>query len=518
MTNSEMETLIKSEITLPSPPAIAVQILNTVQSENAALSDLADIIATDPALTGKMLQIANSGFYSLNSEVTSIDRALAVLGTNVIKNIALSFVIATELRGDNESGFDFDRYWRRSVASAVAAELLTHQLELKNEDIFVTALLHNIGMLVLYLHNRQEYSELLQRADITEKPLTVVERKQFGFDHPQVGSALISTWGLPETISAAICFHHTPEEAPEKSRETATILYFADQLAALYTETDTARKARDIQEKLRNCYSFDEKQVRELLDDVASKSIEILKTFEIEPGDIRPYSQMLQEANEELGKLNLSYEQLVIELKEAKEKSEQLAKQLKDANLRLSDLVYIDTLTELYNHRYFQESFSTELSRAVRYQSTVSLIIFDIDFFKKVNDTYGHPVGDLVLRTIAGEVKKSVRPSDIVARYGGEEFAVILPETDLSGVKVFAARLRRCVEAVTTSAEGQQIKVTISIGGTTFYPDKHRCNKDLLFKIADQGLYMSKQTGRNRATILAADDVLANESSEAENS
>ncbi|HIE19001.1 TPA: GGDEF domain-containing protein, partial [Candidatus Bathyarchaeota archaeon] len=136
----------------------------------------------------------------------------------------------------------------------------------------------------------------------------------------------------------------------------------------------------------------------------------------------------------------------------------------------------------------------------------VPLIIFDIDFFKKVNDTYGHPAGDQVLQNIAKEVKKTVRPSDIVARYGGEEFAVILPETDISGVKVFAARMRRCVEGVITHVEEKQIMVTISVGGTTFSPDQQGVTKDLLFKTADRGLYISKKNGRNQVTILTTEN------------
>jgi len=504
--DDQLQQLITKEINLPSPPAIAVQILNTMQKEDAALSELARIIAADPALTGKMLQIANSGFYTLKSEVTNIDRALSVLGTNIIKNIALSFVIATDLRGEEHSSFDFDDYWRRSVTSAVAAELLSKRLGKKDEDIFVTALLHDIGMLVMFLHKRGEYSDLLQGAKLSDQPLTSLENEKYNFNHQQVGNVLIQTWGLPQRICDAIGFHHNPETAPEESQKTAKILQFADQLAAIYNETDTAEKARILQGQLQEHYSLKQDQIRELLDEVADKSVKILKTFEIEPGDMRPYSQMLQEANEELGRLNLSYEQIVIELKEAKNKSERLAHELQDANLRLSDMAYIDALTGLYNHRYFQETLATELSRASRYQSSVSLIIFDIDFFKKVNDTYGHPAGDQVLKNIASEVKKAVRPSDIVARYGGEEFVVILPETDITGIKVFAARLRRCVEGLITKVGDQQIMVTVSVGGTTHSPEQHTTSTDLLIQTADRGLYMSKENGRNQVTILATEN------------
>ena len=502
----QLQKMIEKEITLPSPPAIAVQILNTVQKEDAALGDLVKIISADPALTGKMLQIANSGFYAVRNEVTSIDRALSVLGTNIIKNIALSFVIVTDLRGEEQSDFDFDDYWRRSVTSAVAADLLTQQLGQKDDDIFVTALLHNIGMLVIFMHKRGEYSELLHESTISEQSFIRLEQSQYKFDHQQVGTALIKKWGLPESISDPIGYHHNPEAAPENVQDTAQILYFSDQLSTIYNETDTAEKVRLLQGELTEQYSLAPEQIRSLLDNVAEKSVEILKTFEIEPGDMKPYSEMLQEANEELGRLNLSYEQLVIELKEAKEKSDRLANELKDANLRLNDLAYTDALTGLYNHRYFQENLSSELTRASRYNSSLSLIIFDIDHFKQVNDTYGHPAGDQVLKGISKTVQKTVRPSDIVARYGGEEFAVILPETDITGVKVFAARVRRCVEGIITTVEDQQIMVTISVGGTTFSPEQPEISKDILIQTADRGLYMSKENGRNQVTILATEN------------
>ena len=511
MSIENIENLIQKEVTLPSPPVIAVQILHTVQNDNADLKKLVEIISADPALTVKMLKIANSSFYSLKNDVTSIDRALSVLGTNVIKNIALSFVIATDFRGDKnlETGFDFDDYWRRSVTAAVAAELLANQLQQYDDDIFVTALLHDIGMLVIYLNNRDTYGLIFQEARFSKHSFIELEQQRYGFNHQQVGALLIKEWGLPDKISSPIGHHHHPESAPAEQQNIAKILQFADHLSSIYNDSSSAEKVREFQKLLEKDFKLKSEDIRSLLDEVATKSVEILTTFEIEPGDMKPYSQMLQEANEELGRLNLSYEQLVIELKEARDKSELLSNELKEANDRLNSLVYIDALTDLYNHRYFQESLNNELLRAKRYNSVVSLLLFDIDHFKEVNDNYGHPAGDKVLSNIANTIKNTVRPSDIVARYGGEEFAVILPETDFTGVKVFAARLRRCVEGVTTQAENHQIKVTISVGGTTFYPDKHKCDKNLLFKIADQGLYIAKETGRNRVTILEADNLLS---------
>lgn len=509
MVKSGLKELIGTNISLPSPPAVAAQILNTVQKDKTGMKELADIIATDPALTGKMLQIANSGFYALSSKVTNIDRALSVLGTNLIKNIALSFVIATDFHDKGRDDFDFDGYWRNSVTAAVSAELLIQQLGIKDEDIFVTALLHNIGMLVIYQQKRNEYLKLIEDRHLRQNQLTQSEKNLFSFDHQQVGSVTVENWGLPRHITEPISYHHNPEDAAEEFQETAYLLHFADRMAGIYTENECAEQVRLLQKDLAQHYSLSPEQIRTLLDLVVEKSIGILKTFEIDPGNMKPYSQMLQEANEELGRLNLSYEQLVIELKEAKEKSERLAKELIDANLRLNDLVNTDGLTGLYNHRYFQDQLKKELDRSARYKSPVSLILFDIDHFKKVNDTYGHPAGDQVLINIAKAINQTIRPSDILARYGGEEFAVILPETNISGVKVFAARLRRCVEGLITYYESEKIKVTISVGGTTFDPEQPEVTKEVLFRTADRGLYMSKDNGRNQVTILATENAPA---------
>ncbi len=498
----KIRQLIDEQVDLPSPPAIAIQILNAVQQENSSMQELARIISADPALTGKLLKVANSGFFARPNEITCVDRALSVLGTNVTKNIALSFVIAAEFRGEKQANFDFEYFWRRSVTTAVATELLAAQLMLDNKDFFVTALLHDIGVMLMYLCKGDEYVQLLQQRKKNGSQLIALEQQHFGFDHQQLGFTLTSEWGLPEAITLPICYHHDPAAAPSEYTRMAEILRIADLLAAVYTEADTCEKVRLLQDEMAQQFDLEPNRIRELLDNVANRSIEILKSFEIDPGDMKPYSQMLQEANAELGKLNLSYEQLVMELKEAKEKAERLAHELSDANARLKELVFRDGLTGLHNHRYFQEILDQELARSKRYRTPLSLIMFDIDFFKKVNDNFGHQIGDLVLMNLARVVEGAVRPSDIVARYGGEEFAVILPETNQAGMKVFAERIRRCAEGLCTIAESQQIKVTISVGGASLAPEQLDCEKQLLIEAADRGLYESKRNGRNRITVI----------------
>ncbi len=161
-----------------------------------------------------------------------------------------------------------------------------------------------------------------------------------------------------------------------------------------------------------------------------------------------------------------------------------------------------DGLTGLFNHRMFQEKLSEEFRRMSRSSDPVSLLLADIDFFKKINDTYGHPVGDVVLKDVSRTIRETVRNIDIAARYGGEEFAVILPGTGGEGAKNIAERLRKAVTDKTFSSDGRSFKVTISVGIATSPDDAG--NKEALIEKADQALYHAKNGGRNRSVHWSA--------------
>ncbi len=165
---------------------------------------------------------------------------------------------------------------------------------------------------------------------------------------------------------------------------------------------------------------------------------------------------------------------------------------------RMEMLATTDGLTMLSNHRFFQEHLTREMERASRYKRTVALLLMDIDHFKSFNDTYGHPIGDLVLREIAGCIKSSIRTNDLPARYGGEEFAVIIPETNERDVVTIAERIRRTIEGNVITVKRQQLHVTVSIGCAMFPHDGK--DQASLIECADQAMYYSKEHGRNQIT------------------
>ncbi len=168
-------------------------------------------------------------------------------------------------------------------------------------------------------------------------------------------------------------------------------------------------------------------------------------------------------------------------------------------NARLYRYAVTDEMTKLYNHRYFQQRLDEELLRADRYEDHISLLILDVDHFKHFNDTYGHPEGDRVLKTVARLIEKSIREIDIAARYGGEEFVVICPEKSGTGALVPAERIRKAIEGFDFRINGVHVPITVSVGAAC-YPDNATTKAELIKK-SDTALYYSKENGRNRSTL-----------------
>ena len=168
-------------------------------------------------------------------------------------------------------------------------------------------------------------------------------------------------------------------------------------------------------------------------------------------------------------------------------------------NAKLFELATTDGLTKLFVHRYFHLLLDQEIRNFQRFKRPFSLVMLDIDNFKNVNDTYGHQIGDLVLRNVAHVIKKVTRAVDTVARYGGEEFVMILPETETENALLVAEKIRNAVQAMETQTGTEPLHITISAGVAT-YP-LHAMDSKALIGFADQGLYLAKRVGKNRVCL-----------------
>ena len=183
-----------------------------------------------------------------------------------------------------------------------------------------------------------------------------------------------------------------------------------------------------------------------------------------------------------------------------------LQKELMETNKRLELLSITDGLTKLHNHRYFQDELARSFENSQRYGRPLSLAMIDIDFFKKINDTYGHAAGDDVLKVVARLYRDSVRSTDLVARYGGEEFAVMMPETELDDAMIFAEKIRALIEATPMQTQAGELRATVSIGVASV-PHSAIHNSKELIVAADKALYRAKRGGRNQVQAEKRRDV-----------
>ena len=177
----------------------------------------------------------------------------------------------------------------------------------------------------------------------------------------------------------------------------------------------------------------------------------------------------------------------------------EIIKQINYMYTRTKYLSMTDELTGLFNRRSFDNAFEKEFLRAARYNNKLTLVMFDIDHFKNINDTYGHQCGDYVLQQVSNAALQTFRKTDTVFRFGGEEFVVILTETDIQQSIIPLERFRKTIETLGLTYQNQEIKVTVSVGACQ-YQDEFRTKEDLLQE-TDTALYEAKNSGRNKCVL-----------------
>jgi len=209
----------------------------------------------------------------------------------------------------------------------------------------------------------------------------------------------------------------------------------------------------------------------------------------------------------------LKYREVVMALEQKSEELESTIFELAFASTNvleqnefLEQMAKKDGLTMLFNHSYFKDKLKDEMVRSERYNNSFTVAILDLDFFKKVNDQYGHVKGDEVLKEFANIIKSIVRTTDIAARYGGEEFAILFTETNLADSTIVIERMREKLENTVFESEEKCFKITFSAGITPY--DKRYKDAEFMVNVADKALYLSKTNGRNRTTVITAEEVL----------
>ncbi len=473
---------------LPTLPGVAVSVLDAVQREEPDIQQISEIISKDPPLTVEVLKFVNSPYVGLRKKISSVFHASQMLGINAIKNLALGFSLVKSFQGQNN--FDYTGYWTSSLTAAVASRAIAQKvLPVFAEDAFFLGLLHDIGILVMVETVPSEYDLVLQSPPRSGSDLSTTETQVLGFNHMDVGSKIVESWGFPSTLSTPIAHHHDPDTLDGDSQEMVTItrlLHVSTLFVDFFNHPEDPTSSAAIRYFLDRYGWTDAVDIASSMEEINRQVSDVLPIFQISDYDHDRYQSLIERAREEL--LNISFDtvqKLMVQKQEIEDLKEEVTK---------------DSMTWLYNHRSFHQMLVMEMQRATRYGAPMSILMADIDNFKSVNDRYGHLAGDKVIKMVSEIFTSHIRETDIIGRYGGEEFAVICTNTPEDGALILADRLREAVAAGSVTHDGQTVTVTISIGVTSMEKEGG-VSKEELIQQADDALYHAKTSGKDRCSV-----------------
>lgn len=614
-----------AEAKLPSPSQVALRTMRLCYNDSSSLLDIANVVETDPALSAEFLKYANSAIMGSSIPVTSLQRAAVRIGLRGMVNLALSFSLLSQQIGCDCKGFNYNKFWSKSLAQAVAGRAIASLQNIFDpNEIFTCALLSHIGELAFASAFANEYSEILAR-DISPRQLLEAEQQTFELDHHQLTAEMFLDWGLPNKFALAARLHESfqpenddehnttnrltellhlslqianicvfdlpltrPLHAIEKMAETFgvpshTFSGFFEQISQtwqewgdlfhistpqsplyhqikaldassieeqvrnrpeteilvlavdddpltllnltriLNSETRNVITAEDGQEALRIAHLQHPEIVitdwrmprmdgielcKALRNELENQHTYIIMLTGIEADDelvmafdagaddyvVKPFIPKVLEARVRSGERLIRHQRTINSDREVIQK---YAVSLGIANRKLQTMAMTDALTGLPNRRSAMARLKDGVAESNRYSEKLNGIMIDIDHFKRINDTYGHDNGDIVLKEVAQIFSKNARSYDMVCRMGGEEFLVISTRNDRAHSIQLAERLRSAVENHPIRlSNGDTAHVTISIGVATW--KEEYASGDELIKAADNALYRAKKNGRNR--------------------
>ena len=493
MTPQEFEIRLKAQVDFPSPSRVATEIIALARDPDIEMSKVAQAISRDPAMTAKILRIANSAFYAQRRPSQNLRQALVIIGLNAALTLALSFSLVSSVRALRAAGIDYPRFWRRTLLAATASRAFAESSKTPHaEDVFLAALLQDIGVLAIDRASRDFYSKL--PANATHADWIAYEVQQLGKDHAYFTGVLLKSWNLADRIWQGVDASHSPQKFPadSDSGSFSRCLHLGSELAEAILASDRALALSALAQKVKNLIGLGNEAFTEVVGRVASLIPETEALYETSILGADDAENLLAEARELLAVRNLHALQEVSTLQATTSVLLTRTEEAEDASRR-------DSLTGALNRAWLDRLLDREFTQAVVFGRDLSVAHVDIDRFRTIKDRVGSEIGDRILKHCVSRLQTCVRGSDLVARYSGEEFMIVLPGADRDIAKQVAQRILNAVNETNMDPEGNEpITISVSIGLATYSTRQRFPSTLALLEAADHALYAAKLCGRNR--------------------
>ena len=478
--NPQIAKIVDGE-NMPSPPTIAAKLLELVSQPDARIADITKVISADPKLSARLIDYCNSPLVASSRVVSSLQQAIPLLGMRTLRLLSLSFSVM-DTRGDD--GFPYQDFWRRSLASAIAAKLIAKHAEQNADESFLLGLVFNIGAMGIGTAYAKELHQRFGTAKMLDALTEEVERELCDATRYEVGACLLTKWHFPDEMVKSIECYSEDQGCP-----TSRLFLVSQRIALLMLSTEpNAEHLAEIRQQAEDLLGINAEQFGILFDEMIAEWNGYEALFKFDSIEYDSIHDLEARAKDAMMRISLGMERTIREMSEQ--------------HNELRELALLDGLTQLKNRSAFDAEAIQVSSELRRDAKSFGVIIVDIDHFKDFNDQYGHAAGDAVLREVAECLRHSCRQYDMVYRFGGEEFVVVVGDCDYESTLMVGERLRKKVETLQVAFEENCLCVTISLGICWVESGRHD-GFDQVFQKADASLYEAKRRGRNNCVAVA---------------
>ncbi|UCG17153.1 MAG: GGDEF domain-containing protein [Phycisphaerales bacterium] len=488
---------------LPASVSVAVKFIELGTDLDAGPVEYEKTISSDPALGTKILALANSSWYGVRNEVTTVLQAVTLLGLANIRTLAIGYCMAglhNHLRIPKENA---KQYWQASLCKGVAAKCIAHAMDARRADeAFLCGLFQDIALPLVHSVAPGSLSSILQDPACSVDYQLGREREAFGVDHVEVGRWIGAKLELPEAYVDAIGFHHDPGCIAKfvESDAVATAI----QVASLFPHVPDRWSTTDVKklsEFLRESGPGEFKDHEKFLVTVQTEFDTLYGYFEPGQSPELRLPDLMADVCEEIADSTMRMHLQVRELMDEAAKTGRLVQNLVTEHERVVDESRIDALTGVLTRAGFLTEADRIVHSAGRRAIPFAVLYCDIDDFKEVNDTHGHHFGDFVLRELCSRISERVRKTDVFGRLGGDEFVLVLSDIEKARVCAVVDAIMRSVRDEPFVKGKVAVKKTVSVGALYMPGSRTAYDITALLKQADMLMYEAKRSGPGKMCV-----------------